>query len=909
MEDIGKVLLYLRECHAANSSRQVLWNLFKADVAERLFFEGQEQLFSGKNGEIELEAEYGARLASGADLHQQEKSLVYGGMILVGPATSKGFAKENLCSPLFWETAEVVAVGDHFQLITDRRSRTFNDALLARLLSEERDWESELRERIGYDDLTREHLDRLVPCFEGLTGFQVHHGRSGYPQLTSENRLKQLARQARKEKRFLLIPAAFAALIPKPGSMRGVYAEIKEIAEDGRYSKPLETLLGSTRDMQDLPDSWSRRERVPAILSKPQKAIVEAAETAPLSVVIGPPGTGKTFTIAAVALEHFSRGESVLIASKMSHAVDAAMEKLSNFAPIEGYTIRAGRRNYRTKLKSSLAAMLRGMIPEADQRQIANLEKQLDKTDLEIQSLEAVLADMVNAEIRVAESWLEQKEGFFKAIKKGYFQFKSRYKKTLADRFEEMEIALNKRVELAERLLVQAFLKKLNLYLSDHRGTFQSFLESLGEDTGSLRDARFRDIDWQIIFHAFPIWLVDAPAVRDFLPLGREMFDVAIIDEASQCDLACCLPIIQRAKRVVIVGDPHQLRHVSFLAGEVQRKLASDQELDSNIADRLDFRNVSLLDLAESRLEPPRHAFFLNEYYRGRPPLIAFSNRRFYNQSLHVMSEKPGVRHDDALQRIQVSGTRLEEGYNPLEAQRLLDDVCNLIEHYRDLPGQVRTIGILSPFRAQADWLTKSLAERIPFKVRQKHRLVVGTAHAFQGLERDYMFISMCLDDAYHPGALRFLEKPDVFNVAVTRAAYRQFIYTSLDHTKLPSGSLLADYLSDLAEQTRHLPETATTSGHDPFLQEVAAFFEGQGCTVFKEHPLAGVLIDLVALKNGRVLAVDLVGYPGIYQDFLPVERYRMLCRAGLDLVPLSYSDWVFNRAGCEAFLIERLPA
>ena len=49
------------------------------------------------------------------------------------------------------------------------------------------------------------------------------------------------------------------------------------------------------------------------------------------------------------------------------------------------------------------------------------------------------------------------------------------------------------------------------------------------------------------------------------------MFDVAIIDEASQCDIASCFPILFRAKRAVIVGDDKQLPHLSFLGGEKQK--------------------------------------------------------------------------------------------------------------------------------------------------------------------------------------------------------------------------------------------------------------------------------------------------------------------------------------------------
>ena len=61
--------------------------------------------------------------------------------------------------------------------------------------------------------------------------------------------------------------------------------------------------------------------------------------------------------------------------------------------------------------------------------------------------------------------------------------------------------------------------------------------------------------------------------------LERDIVDVAIIDEASQCDIASALPLMYRAKRAVIVGDDKQLTHISSL-NQIDDQLVTRRKLD-----------------------------------------------------------------------------------------------------------------------------------------------------------------------------------------------------------------------------------------------------------------------------------------------------------------------------------------
>ena len=78
-----------------------------------------------------------------------------------------------------------------------------------------------------------------------------------------------------------------------------------------------------------------------------------------MTLVIGPPGTGKSYTIACMALEHMARGKSVLIASRKDHAVDVIGQKIETLSGDKGSVIRGGRKKYLAELKTRLQAELR----------------------------------------------------------------------------------------------------------------------------------------------------------------------------------------------------------------------------------------------------------------------------------------------------------------------------------------------------------------------------------------------------------------------------------------------------------------------------------------------------------------------------------------------------------------------
>jgi superfamily I DNA and/or RNA helicase len=351
------------------------------------------------------------------------------------------------------------------------------------------------------------------------------------------------------------------------------------------------------------------------------------------------------------------------------------------------------------------------------------------------------------------------------------------------------------------------------------------------------------------------------------------------------------------------VGDPHQLRHLSFLSKRRQEELFTRYDISTDKAEIFDYRSKSILDLVNETLQTQTQVGFLDEHYRSAPPIIAFSNRTFYGGALRIMTDKPGETRAHRIVVRRGTGERGPEGTNEAEARLLIEDVERQVASESRLSAEIcHTIGILSPFRSQVDYIYQELAARLPFEAFQRHSVLIGTAHTFQGEERDLMFISFAVGPNSHGATLRFLERPDVFNVSITRARALQHVYVSIDPDRLESGTLLGDYLrfADASERDGREEKSANQQTvSDPFISVVAAELKRRGFETWPTYPVAGLTMDLIATREGRSCGIDLVGYPGNFETAFPIERYKMFHRAGLKIVPLSYSRWLLNKNQC----------
>ena len=186
----------------------------------------------------------------------------------------------------------------------------------------------------------------------------------------------------------------------------------------------------------------------------------------------------------------------------------------------------------------------------------------------------------------------------------------------------------------------------------------------------------------------------------------------------------------------------------------------------------------------------------------------------------------------------------------------------------------------------------------------QRHQVDVGTAHTFQGDERDVIIMSWAIADNSFPQSLTFLQKPNLFNVAITRAKKQCISFLSKDSDTLPAG-LLRDYIEYIKtyEERRNLVETngyISTFNND-FERELAECLEKREYAVKGGFESAGLKCDmLVENKDGKSVVVECDGMPDESPSHIsPIKKQLILERSGLTVLRVSYRDWLRAKEAC----------
>ena len=268
--------------------------------------------------------------------------------------------------------------------------------------------------------------------------------------------------------------------------------------------------------------------------------------------------------------------------------------------------------------------------------------------------------------------------------------------------------------------------------------------------------------------------IVTSLSARRSLPFEPKIFDCVIIDEASQCDIASALPLLFRAKRVAIIGDPQQLRHVSSIDERKEQELAHSEGAEHLLA-HYSYCKKSLFNCAAERCEKAQcEPFFLAEHYRSHPKIIEFSNKTYYRPNYKTgliirthpedQQETPLLWHDVKSEVEQPRGSLL----NLEEARKVAEIVEDIVKN-----GSLRdewTMGVITPYKRQRNYI-ETLLRGANLLVMLGSRLKIGTVHTFQGSEADVMIFSPVVAEGADVRAAEWISKEEgLLNVALTRA-------------------------------------------------------------------------------------------------------------------------------------------
>lgn len=893
---LSKIAAYYRACYQADFRALHLLNFFSKKVEHARLLE-DAALLTGKMEEVPIDSEWAQKVDRFLDIYSKEKSLYCAAFFLLGRSRLLG-RNQMVCAPLLIYPLELIEKKSIYYLRIDLNSPVLNPAVvecLNRSAENLSATQEALAQGIPVGELNFEAFFRLEATFTDLFPNVDVSSFNRFPELTGREAIDEALKKARNS--FILTSAAGIGVVDKGRGTRGVINELELLIHSNDWSQPLRHLFSDRETIA--PIGSSQEIWAPATFSRAQEQVVQNAYRFPLSLVIGPPGTGKTFTIASLAVDLMSKGQSVLIASRNNQAVKVVAEKIESDLGLPEIVVKATSGNYRKAVKQRLQEWYKGIGWEHQRESDVRLAyHEIRRQDKEIRRRENEIRQWEDRMKNWGQTVVSEEEGLWMQLKRWYIQRRMQKAPPFWQLIFELEKCYRSRQKLLLEYLRIKFYFQLRQVLYSKRWVVRKLVSALSARTGNIKDSRFENMDFSVMLQCMPIWITNTTEAHQMLPGYTELFDVVIIDEASQCDIASALPLLQRAKRAVIVGDPKQLRHLSFVSEQQQQLFRKQLGLEAVPDFWLDYRNRSLLDLVSDQLPSQEQVQLLDEHFRSLPDIIAFSNRHFYRDQLRIMTATPTTRHEQNLFLWEVPGRRTEQGHNEEEAIAVLKKIEHVLQEESTLEAALcQSIGVLSPFRAQAEHLQTAILRQFSNEQLSRHRILVGTPFAFQGEERDIMLLSFALHPDSPAGVWSYLNREDVFNVSITRARVQQHIFLSGKPQDFPDGNMLRAYLDFIhLRQAERRPKQGKPAVFDRFMSDVADHLKSWGITeIYDHYSIGGLVLDLVVVQNGRTYCIDLVGYPGPHIGLLPISHWKILSRVGVQVFALPFVNWYFQ--------------
>ena len=701
------------------------------------------------------------------------------------------------------------------------------------------------------------------------------------------------------------------------------YNAIFKMYEEGNVTIPIKAFFGELIKQVD------RRKNYPIVLlnrkiNLDQLLAIHNAMKYPLAYIQGPPGTGKTNTIVNTLVTAFFNEKTVLFASYNNHPIDGVCEKLKNIpyrnkGTIPFPIIRLGndgcvldalddiRRLYEqtqelTIYDSTLEHNKDDRMRRTEKLTLL-LEKHEEKLDLKERE-EAILklldenkhltfqtelqgVQLSQVRKRLSEIGDITDEEALKLVQQDEEEFKKYLYYTSAKCIKRLQEPKNK--DLMDIVFCENKEEKVKC--------FNAYLK----EEENLK--KFQRI--------FPIIATTSISAHKLGTPGT-YFDMVVMDEASQGNIAMSLIPIIRGKSLMLVGDPQQLSPVILLNpidNEKLKKIYSITEEYDYIKNSI-YKTFLACDAVSEEI-------LLSHHYRCNKKIIDFNNKKYYNNKL-VLETKSREEHPLILKKV-VNDVSCYKNTAPREAEEIISFISAN-------PG--KSIGVITPFANQKDLITKELKERGIGNV------TCGTVHAFQGDEKDVVLFSLALTKHTSKGTYEWLKNnKELINVATSRAKEQLVVFTDnreLErlHTEGQDDIYeLVKYVKTNGESQVTMRENASRAlGIKPYSTETEAAFlttlnhaldnvlnTNKRCIVQKEVSIAHVFqennsyddlfytgrFDFVVYERGYhnqdmpILAIELDGREHYENDVVKLRdaRKNAICREhGFELIRVENS-------------------
>lgn len=519
-------------------------------------------------------------------------------------------------------------------------------------------------------------------------------------------------------------------------------------------------------------------------LNESQLEAVENAFSSQISIIEGPPGTGKTQTILNIIANILINKKSVAIVSNNNGAVENVYEKMAK-QELDYLVAKLGRSDYKKEFFSDLKD-----VPSCDDSSVEILIEEIDEI---LEKLKSVLAAQnkvakLNTEIselliekKYLEEWHKENSlvnlidinkyklnpekttdllAYINHLSQTKISFKERFRlliefkmiriKFLATYSERINFTYSLQFHYYEKMLHQKEqqLKRYENELKRHH--FKELLEDLTDksmqylkqhlsktipSTSNFTADNYRK-NFSKFIERFPVIGSSTHSIINSIADGA-ILDYIIIDEASQQDIVPGILSLGCAKNIIVVGDRKQLPHIP----EETEIVAPSKYYDCS--------KYSLLDSFVELFKGDVPVTLLKEHYRCHPKIIQFCNQQFYNNQLIPMTIDNG---ESSIQLITTAkGNHTRNLANLREIESLVEIGWS----------NEKDIGFIAPYNNQVNLAGKYLPEEF----------ARNTIHKFQGREcREIIFSTVLDKKAKDKLSVEFVDNPHLVNVAVSRA-------------------------------------------------------------------------------------------------------------------------------------------
>ncbi|MDD3223281.1 MAG: AAA domain-containing protein [Clostridium sp.] len=481
----------------------------------------------------------------------------------------------------------------------------------------------------------------------------------------------------------------------------------------------------------------------------------------------------------------------------------------------------------------------------------------------------------------------------------------------LIERFIKEE--KNKEYVITEKLVSKsAWYRQIKGTTDSQKRNLYAWIQAV-KKTGRSRSRflyKYRDLaqkEMEQCRDSIPVWIMPVNKIIENIKLTKNLFDVIIFDESSQCDIFSICALF-RAKRAVIVGDDRQIS---------PQIIGFDQDKVNKRIERYLYEvpNRESLDLETSLYSTALRVFpervVLKEHFRCLPQIIGFSNNLCYaNEIIPLRYENKTMKF-----RLPINAVKVQNGakdktknINLNEAKSIVQTIvdCCMDNRYKNM-----TMGVISLCgNDQAQLIESMLSEKLGKAEMIKRNLMCGDPYSFQGDERDIIFLSMVVADNVKFTALTREIDFRRFNVAVTRAKNQLWLFYSMSMENLNPDCVRTKLIKYCTEVSNKKYGTLIPQYFENnFLRDVYNSIKGIGYNIVYYENLNKYNIDFVIEGDNKIAAIICNGGKNKTKEDTKTifERQLNLEQSGWLFITIDGSEFYENKAKIIDKVQERL--